>query len=602
MWYYRTVLAAIDDAINALRTKGVDEQKIDFVRALPDNRKGKAIGALNQNPLMSIVDLQNLFESAYKPSSQELQLVEDYDPRFKSWALYQYKLLRSNKLIDDPKDERWEYKQAITGYAGIHHDLDEIHDFFRAHVLDNPNYNLGTKSFQEAYDDSVEWHNAISQRGSGKFYLPFARDESGNIVDEKIVHRFDDGSMMVRVEDPNDLDVEGNFMHHCVGSYARHVESGDCTIYSLRNKFNQPQATIEVGRNGTVKQIKGPSNSEIHDDDLVSKISDFFEGRDDINETAGNSYTHQRAEGWYPGEVEWENGPEEIKYGIHEFAYGPYLEGYYDEEADGDFSRFGIHGNTWENKDQEEFEENNLRNLDIDELADKTVSEIKDAVNGKRSYGKVHQLEDYDFENLAETIVDIGYKQLESIVDREDSLTDEYLARRSGYLTKEDIQNYKYERIRQILGRNPLLDLLYSFAKHYSQWEEYVRTPDSEDYEHFGDSDQYSERAMQMMRNSEDKLRLEIAKHIYETYQDHPVVKKFEETFKTKFILPEISTIEEGEHRAQMRHLTSQYTDPAQLRFQDLPEGESFNLARHKKKQKKYVADGEELVLPDDFE
>ena len=600
MWYYRTVLAAIDDAINALRTKGVDEQKIDFVRSLPDNRKGKAIGALNQNPQMSIVDLQNLFESAYKPSSQELLLVEDYDPRFKSWALYQYKLLRSHKLNDDPKDDRWEYKQAITGYAGIHHDLDEIHDFFRAHILDNPNYNLGTKSFQEAYDDSVEWHNAISQRGSGKFYLPFERDESGNIVDEKIVHRFDDGSMMVRVEDPNDLDVEGNFMHHCVGSYARHVESGDCTIYSLRSKFNQPQATIEVGRDGTVKQIKGPSNSEIHDDDLVSKISDFFEGRDDIKETAGNSYTHQRAEQWYSGEVEWENSPDEIKYGIHEFAYGPYLEGYYDEEADGDFSRFGIHGNSWENKDQEEFEENNLRNLDIDELADKTVSEIKDAVERKRTYGKVYQLEDYDFENLAETIVDIAYKQLESIVDRENNLTDEYLARRSGYLTKEDIQNYKYQRIQQILGRNPLLDLLYSFAKHYSQWEEYVRTPDSEDYEHFGDSDQYGERAMQMMRDSEDKLRLEIAKRIYETYQDHPVVKKFEETFQTKFILPEISTIEEGEHRAQMRHLTSTYTDPNQLRFQDLPEGESFNLARHRKKQ--YDASGEELVLPDDFE
>ena len=600
MWYYRTVLAAIDDAINALRTKGVDEQKIDFVRSLPDNRKGKAIGALNQNPQMSIVDLQNLFESSYKPSSQELLLVEDYDPRFKSWALYQYKLLRSHKLNDDPKDDRWEYRKPIAGYDGVHHEIDEIHDFFRAHILDNPNYNLGTKSFQEAYDDSVEWHNAISQRGSGKFYLPFERDESGNIVDEKIVHRFDDGSMMVRVEDPNDLDVEGNFMHHCVGSYARHVESGDCTIYSLRNKFNQPQATIEVGRDGTVKQIKGPSNSEIHDDDLVSKISDFFEGRDDIKKTAGNSYTHQRAEQWYSGEVEWENSPDEIKYGIHEFAYGPYLEGYYDEEADGDFSRFGIHGNSWENKDQEEFEENNLRNLDIDELADKTVSEIKDAVERKRTYGKIYQLEDYDFEDLAETIVDIAYKQLESIVDRENNLTDEYLARRSGYLTKEDIQNYKYQRIQQILGHNPLLDLLYSFAKHYSQWEEYVRTPDSEDYEHFGDSDQYGRRAMQMMRDSEDKLRLEIAKRIYETYQDHPVVKKFEETFQTKFILPEISTIEEGEHRAQMRHLTSQYTDPAQLRFQDLPEGESFNLARHRKKQ--YDADGDELVLPDDFE
>ena len=600
MWYYRTVLAAIEDAINALQAKGVSEDIIQFVHSLPDNQKGKAIGALNQNPSMMIDDLKNLFQSGYRPSTQELQLTADYDPRFKSWALHQYKLLRANKLNDDPKDDRWEYKQSISGYAGIKDDLDEIHDFFRAHVLDNPNYNIGTKSFQEAYDDSVEWHRAISERGSGKFYLPFARDESGQLVDEKIVHRFDDGSMMVRVEDPNDLDVEGNFMHHCVGSYARQVESGDCTIYSLRNKFNNPQATIEVGRDGTVKQIKGPNNSEIHDDDLVEKISDFFEGRDDIKKTAGNSLTHQRAEEWYSGEVEWENGPDEIKYGIHEFAYGPYLEGYYDEEADGDFSRFGIHGNSWENKDQEEFEENNLRNLDTDELVDQTVTQIKDAVDGKRTYGKIYQLEDYDFEDLAKTIVDIAYKQLESVIDREDNLTDEYLARRSGYLTKEDIENYKYQRIRQILGNNALLSLLYNFAKHYSQWEEYVRTPDSEDYEHLGDSDSYGRRAMQLMRDSEDKLRLEIAKLIYETYQDHPVVKKFEETFNTKFILPEISTIEEGEHRAQMRHLTSQYTDPAQLRFQDLPEGESFNLARHRKKQ--YDSDGEELVLPDDFE
>jgi len=39
--------------------------------------------------------------------------------------------------------------------------------------------------------------------------------------------------MMVRVEDPNDLDVEGNLMHHCVSDYADSVKYGDCTIYSL---------------------------------------------------------------------------------------------------------------------------------------------------------------------------------------------------------------------------------------------------------------------------------------------------------------------------------------------------------------------------------
>lgn len=45
MWYSRTVLAAIEDAINALKSKGVSDPIIQFVHSLPDNQKGKAIGA-----------------------------------------------------------------------------------------------------------------------------------------------------------------------------------------------------------------------------------------------------------------------------------------------------------------------------------------------------------------------------------------------------------------------------------------------------------------------------------------------------------------------------------------------------------------------------
>ena len=134
MWYSRTILAAIEDAINALQSKGVNEQIIQFVHSLPNDKKGKAIGALNQNPSMMIDDLKSLFESGYKPSSQELELVKDYETKFQSWALYQYKQLRANKLTDDPRDDRWEYKQPLTGYAGIKDDLDKIHDFFRHHT------------------------------------------------------------------------------------------------------------------------------------------------------------------------------------------------------------------------------------------------------------------------------------------------------------------------------------------------------------------------------------------------------------------------------------------------------------------------------------
>jgi hypothetical protein len=594
MWYYRTVLAAIEDAINALQSKGVSEEIIQFVHSLPDNQKGKAIGALNQNPSMMIDDLKNLFQSGYKPSSQELELVKDYETKFQSWALYQYKQLRANKLNDDPKDDRWEYKQPLTGYAGIKDDLDKIHDFFRHHTLDNPNYNLGTKSFQEAFDDSDEWHNAMAERGSGKFYLPFKRDESGQLVDEKIVHRFEDGSMMVRVEDPNDLDVEGSFMHHCVGSYARHVESGDCTIYSLRSKFNQPQATIEVGRDGKVKQIKGPNNSEIHDEDKVEKIAEFFEGRDDINKKAGEGWVHQRAREWDPSEVDWSIYPDDLRYSITDAAYGPYLEDYDDDDDNGDFARFGINADEF---NQDEFTEQNIRNVDMADLVKETTSAIDEGLKSK-PYGRTYSLEDYDINELADTIVEVAFNKLKREVD--DIYLPDPAQEQEFYELRGGVDAYKLKTAEKILNNNPLTDLLYHFADRYDEYARYMN-------DNFGfslDENEFdlNQSTYGSMDNSSDKLSLDIAKKIFATYENNESVQKFEELLGAKFILPNLQDYD-VEYKPKMSYLTGSqmYTeDPAQLRFQDLPEGESFNLARHKKKQ--LDADGEELVLPDDFE
>ena len=595
MWYYRTVLAAIEDAINALQSKGVSEGIIQFVHSLPDNQKGKAIGALNQNPSMMIDDLKNLFQSGYKPSSQELQLTQDYDPKFKSWALYQYKQLRANKLNDDPKDDRWEYKQSITGYAGIKDDLDEIHDFFRGHVLDNPNYNLGTKSFQEAYDDSVEWHNAISQRGSGKFYLPFKRDESGNIVDEKIVHRFEDGSMMVRVEDPNDLDVEGNFMHHCVGSYAREVESGYCTIYSLRNKFNNPEATIEVDNDGKVKQIKGPNNSSITDDEQVEKIKEFFEGRDDIKKQSGEGYAHRRANEWDNSEVDWSTYPDEVEYAMREFAYGPYIEDYDDEDY-GDFARFGISPRTWENEDQSQFEEENLSNVDVNVMVDEAIKTIDKGTTADR-YSKNHNLDDYDFDKLSDIAVEVAFNKLKQEVDSiylpEDIDADGY----SWYDRFGGKELYLKKTADKIIGKNPLRDLIFGFAEKFDEFERFIRDTA---VEFVGD---VGRTAFDNMNETENRLRTDVVKKIYDKALDHPVIEKFEEITNTKFVLPKVSDFE-LEYPPKMNYITgaSEFNeDPNQLRFQDLPEGESFNLARFRKKQQ-IQDDEEELIIPDEFE
>jgi len=562
------------------------------VHSLPNDKKGKAIGALNQNPSMMIDDLKSLFESGYKPSGTEKQLVQDYDSKFQSWALYQYKLQRANKFSDDPQDDRWNYNKPLRD---IKDNLDEIYDFFRTHTLDNPNYNIGTKSLEEAYEDSNEWHRAMTERGSGKFYLPFNRDKSGQIVDEKIVHRFDDGSMMVRVEDPNDLDVEGSFMHHCVGSYAQSVASGDCTIYSLRDKFNNPQATIEVDNSGSVKQIKGPSNSKINDDDKVEKIKEFFEGNESIKKEAGEGSAHREASEWYRGGVDWDNSPSGITSSISEFVYGPYIDSYEEYEDQGDFGRFGIKP---EEFDQEAFNEQNLLDVDVDELVDKTVEEIDSAVSS--SYGKDYYYDDYNYDEIAEDIVSIAYQQLASRVESEKGSNDEYLRQRSGFLTEDEIQYYKKRRIEQLTNNNSLLSLLHKFAESYSQYEESLRNPNSNDYEQLSSDDDYKDKAIQLMGSNQNKLKIAIARRIYETYREHPAVKDFEETFGRKFILPEISTIPET-YKADMKLLDAVYENPNQLRFQDLPEGQSFNLARHKRNQQ-LQNDEEELVIPDDFE
>ena len=591
MWYSRTILAAIEDAINALQSKGVSDQIIQFVHSLPNDKKGKAIGALNQNPSMMIEDLKSLFESGYKPSGTEKQLVQDYDPKFQSWALYQYKLQRANKFSDDPYDDRWDYNKPIRD---IKDNLDEIHDFWRAHSLDNPNYNIGTKSLEEAYEDSNEWHRAMTERGSGKFYLPFKRDESGQLVDEKIVHRFEDGSMMVRVEDPNDLDVEGNFMHHCVGSYADSVKYGDCTIYSLRNKFNNPEATIEVGKDGKVKQIKGPNNSEIHDEDKVEKIAEFFEGRDDINKKAGEGWVHQRASEWDPSEVDWSTYPDDLRYSITESAYGPYLEDYGDDDDNGDFARFGI---TSEDFNQDEFTEQNIRNANMVDLVKEATSAIEEGLKSK-PYGRTFSLEDYDINELADTVVSVAFDKLKREVD--DIYLPDLAQEQEFYELRGGVDAYKLKTAEKILNNNPLTDLLYHFADRYDEYARYMN-------DNFGfslDENEFNldQSSFGAMDTSSDKLSLEIAKKIFATYENNESVQKFEELLGVQFTLPNLQDYD-VEYKPKMSYITGSqmYTeDPAQLRFQDLPEGESFNLARHRKKQ---LEDGEEeLVLPDDFE
>ena len=114
---------------------------------------------------------------------------------------------------------------------------------------------LWSKSLNGMYDLAVQWHDD----------LKFKEDPTGDYENKEVVYKFDSGFTIVDVNTESDLDVEGNKMGHCVGGYCDDVASGSVTIYSLRDRKNEPHATVEVNSGGGVEQIKGKGNSKPKD-------------------------------------------------------------------------------------------------------------------------------------------------------------------------------------------------------------------------------------------------------------------------------------------------------------------------------------------------
>lgn len=109
--------------------------------------------------------------------------------------------------------------------------------------------NLDTLTWAQAVKNSAEWHKSFVRE------VPMGKYETKDVVME-----FDNGWSMVKVPTEHDLDVEGEFMGHCVGGddYARKVSKGKCTIYSLRDPKNEPHVTIEVAEPHPKKGTPNP--------------------------------------------------------------------------------------------------------------------------------------------------------------------------------------------------------------------------------------------------------------------------------------------------------------------------------------------------------
>ena len=119
-------------------------------------------------------------------------------------------------------------------------------------VSDSAPKRLRKMSYSQALANADKWSKANQKKGR------HLEDGPGDL---ETIHDFSDGSKIVKLLTPNACKREGFLMNHCVGSY----DPERTTLYSYRDKKNQPHATFEVQTNaGQVSQIKGKGNGPIH--------------------------------------------------------------------------------------------------------------------------------------------------------------------------------------------------------------------------------------------------------------------------------------------------------------------------------------------------
>jgi hypothetical protein len=75
-----------------------------------------------------------------------------------------------------------------------------------------------------------------------------------------------------------ELDIEGNVLHHCVGSYKENVAEGKEFILFLRRNsdLTTPFYTIDIDTDGYIRQIHTKYNGNIKDDPEKDDIIEFL--------------------------------------------------------------------------------------------------------------------------------------------------------------------------------------------------------------------------------------------------------------------------------------------------------------------------------------
>lgn len=127
----------------------------------------------------------------------------------------------------------------------------------REHVIDylisgDAPQRLRRMSYAQAKASAAKWSEGNQKKGRSL------------VDDETDIETFmdlGDGTRIVKLLTKKAYQREGFLMRHCLGGYA----PGNTTIYSLRDKNNEPHVTFEITKGDrSVQQVKGKGNGCIH--------------------------------------------------------------------------------------------------------------------------------------------------------------------------------------------------------------------------------------------------------------------------------------------------------------------------------------------------
>jgi hypothetical protein len=307
MWYKLAQNA--EKAFETLKEKGVSQDNISKLQEMTDLAlRGKYIGALMQNPLMSWNELEEKLspKKTNNLSIQEIRYMSELDRMISNTNLPEDQKANFYKWVDrvaipsyrpnqfDPENYTYpKFSQMPNPLYGIQGEINHIYDWYVDHLDQSPRFNIFSMTLDQALQASDRWHEELANKTSTKTFTKIKK-ENGQIVDSNVVFIFDKeiidridlsekyvGWMIVKITEENDFDIEGDIMGHCVGTnnYFDQFQRGAIEIFSLRDESNQPHATIEIDLPDSVQQIKGKGNSRPKDDYLKLIQQWIYQGK-----------------------------------------------------------------------------------------------------------------------------------------------------------------------------------------------------------------------------------------------------------------------------------------------------------------------------------